>query len=516
MDPKLRNELEVLLVGALELQNTSEQTERLNEILSSSSEAIDICVEFYSLVAILKSSSILSEVFQKADHAGNLSIELLKQIANDEELAPAIEMPKQESETKVAPKIIKKPKEERPVVKKFFRLYNTLVYAAAVFFVAFIVYTQMIPNKICEPVGVVVDQINTIWGNDSENLNNNDKVRTNFGLLDLERGIVSIEFDVGVEAVIEGPALFEIAQSGVFLEYGRLYSRVSPTGTGFTVKTPNSQFVDHGTEFGVRVERGGISELHVTKGKVELFGGTKGPIRVSQMVYENNAAQFDTDSGKIRNIPIQKGGFVRKINSAINYISRGENYLETFNTIHFVDAGLDNTTINGMVPSEGVNYTTSSDYGVEDDGLWHYRDVGYLGYDDYLWEAYSGESCEPLIVSMILPTPGRYRIYVLASLRDIWDISVSVDGGSTYRTGNSSNSWYKGSYSVDGKYPITFAGKYMSIFTAGIVTTTKANQELQVYVDDYDSGISGDQRTNFDGLGYEYIPELAEFENVTE
>ena len=169
--------------------------------------------------------------------------------------------------------------------------------------------------------------------------------------------------------------------------------------------------------------------------------------------------------------------------------------------IVFVDAGLENTTINGVPLSEGVNYEISNSIA----DIWYYRDKGYLAYDDNMWESYASENCEPLVVSVILPTPGRYMIYALAELTSLQDIAVSIDGGLTYEVGTKSNSYYEGAYSVADNFDITFAAKYAGLFTVGIVTTTTANQELQVYVDDPDSGISGDQRTSFDGLGYELL-----------
>ena len=171
--------------------------------------------------------------------------------------------------------------------------------------------------------------------------------------------------------------------------------------------------------------------------------------------------------------------------------------------IIFVDAGLDNTRINGASPVEGLNYETGNIAA----GIWYYRDKGYLAYDDHLWESYAGEDCEPLIVSMVLPTPGRYMIYALAELTSLQDIAVSLDGGLTYEIGTNSNSYYEGAYSVTDNFDITFAAKYAGLFAAGTVTTTTDNQELQVYVDDPDSGTSGDQRTSFDGLAYEFEPD---------
>ena len=60
---------------------------------------------------------------------------------------------------------------------------------------------------------------------------------------------VKIQYDNGVDILIEGAAAFELERSGIYLEYGRLFSRVTKLGTGFRVDTPISQFADMETEF---------------------------------------------------------------------------------------------------------------------------------------------------------------------------------------------------------------------------------------------------------------------------
>jgi len=123
---------------------------------------------------------------------------------------------------------------------------------------------------------------------------------------------------------VEGPAVFDMERSGVFLEYGRLYSVVSETGTGFTVETPTSQFVDLGTEFGVQADINGSSELHVTKGRVQFFAGSKSKSRTSRMITENLAVRFNALSGLIKDVPIRKTAFVRKIDSASHSVWKGQ------------------------------------------------------------------------------------------------------------------------------------------------------------------------------------------------
>ena len=87
----------------------------------------------------------------------------------------------------------------------------------------------------------------------------------------VSRGVVVLEFAIGATVSLEGPAELEIvsANSG-FLNEGKLTAVVPPSAVGFTIQTPTSHVIDHGTEFGVQVLANGSSETHVFEGEVEL------------------------------------------------------------------------------------------------------------------------------------------------------------------------------------------------------------------------------------------------------
>ncbi len=88
--------------------------------------------------------------------------------------------------------------------------------------------------------------------------------------LEIQQGIVEIEFLSGAHVVIEGPATFvTTSQKEGFLREGRLTARVSHQARGFSVATPVTTVVDLGTEFGLIVAPDGITEVHVFSGLVE-------------------------------------------------------------------------------------------------------------------------------------------------------------------------------------------------------------------------------------------------------
>lgn len=85
----------------------------------------------------------------------------------------------------------------------------------------------------------------------------------------LESGVARVTFESGVEAVIEGPCDFTVdsAMRGT-IRSGRLSVSVPPRAYGFRIRSPDAEVIDLGTEFGVAVDEGGHSEVHVFKGKV--------------------------------------------------------------------------------------------------------------------------------------------------------------------------------------------------------------------------------------------------------
>ena len=103
----------------------------------------------------------------------------------------------------------------------------------------------------------------------SGKLSHSSSIRT--GRYQLKEGLIQINFESGVEVVIEAPASFEIHSSDfVRLSDGRLAANVPPEGVGFTVDTPDAEVVDYGTEFAVEVIGEHGCEVHVFNGEVKV------------------------------------------------------------------------------------------------------------------------------------------------------------------------------------------------------------------------------------------------------
>ncbi|MDF1739685.1 MAG: FecR domain-containing protein [Verrucomicrobiales bacterium] len=118
------------------------------------------------------------------------------------------------------------------------------------------------------------------------------------GSLQLESGSLQVEFFGGATLVMEGPGNLEIrSASEAFCHSGKLRASVPPAARGFVIDTPSGKVVDLGTEFGLEVGDGGVPEIHVFEGEVEIhesggevqtfYGGEAG----------KGAARFPADVG---------------------------------------------------------------------------------------------------------------------------------------------------------------------------------------------------------------------------
>ncbi len=290
-----------------------------SDLTEAANSGSQVCDDSNLALRGVDAQALLSDVDDHDPSEDSEMAQDMLEILEWEETSPAVEVPKEEIAEETDP-VIHPARKKRPVSK--FQIFTLVTGAAAMIFFALFIKFAPVPLPSIE-VATLVDQMNVQWGDSAVDLENGERLLSNDYPLNLEKGLVSIAYDQGVDVVVEGPALFEIERSGVFLEYGRLYSQVSETGTGFTVNTSTSQFVDMGTEFGVKAEIDGSSELHVTKGKVQLFAGAKGKSKISRMVTENKAVQYNAKSGLVKDIRVKKNAFVRKINSAFNQVWMG-------------------------------------------------------------------------------------------------------------------------------------------------------------------------------------------------
>lgn len=122
-------------------------------------------------------------------------------------------------------------------------------------------------TAIDEGVAVLMKSLDAKWKSVSLALGESVKP----GKWELVSGQIELEFYSGAAVVLEGPAVFEVlSENGGVLHSGKLSAEVPDHAHGFTITSADVKLVDLGTSFGMSVNDGKGTEVHVFDGEVEL------------------------------------------------------------------------------------------------------------------------------------------------------------------------------------------------------------------------------------------------------
>lgn len=111
--------------------------------------------------------------------------------------------------------------------------------------------------------------------------------------LRIQEGTVELRMASGVRILTEGNiSLFFTGPNNLYLERGSLVAQVVPEAIGFTVRSPDADFVDLGTEFGVIVDPENMSKTKVIAGKINVETQSKKGKKTQKQLYTNEAAQI--------------------------------------------------------------------------------------------------------------------------------------------------------------------------------------------------------------------------------
>lgn len=310
-----------LILKSLENEISDEECAELNRCLESGPEyriyyqqIIDMYVELY------EGSEIITASTESIDPI--LQEQLWKSLAEYEKRAPAKAM-----EAVSVPEIIEVDRSfRRPSRRRIERtsLYTVIGALAALVFL--IVYMNIIPpRKISEPVATLTDAIETRWANTAAVMQKGTVVSSDQGAMILSKGVAEFLCEDQTRVLFEAPAEFEFLNvDQVALNYGRLYAISADGFVGFTVDTPGTRIVDLGTEFGVKVEVTGATEVHMIKGKANLLIGDPKHPQSDVILNEKQARRIDAEKGIFKILPYLHNEFVREIDSEQNTVWRGQ------------------------------------------------------------------------------------------------------------------------------------------------------------------------------------------------
>lgn len=121
-------------------------------------------------------------------------------------------------------------------------------------------------------VAMLTRALDARWGQSTQSLRVGGALEP--GWLRLESGLAQVVFYSGARVVLEGPTELQlVSPTEAVCPAGRLLAEVPQPARGFRLRTAQLNVVDLGTSFGIDAT-GGQTEVHVFKGKVELFAGT--------------------------------------------------------------------------------------------------------------------------------------------------------------------------------------------------------------------------------------------------
>lgn len=327
MDELRRQELDLLLYPMLENEASVEQIARLNALLSDDAEALRYAMDFYLVASALRKSTVIPSASLGTKDEIDEQFHLLKLFAEEERMAPSVELPEEEEEPAVKPIRMRTYRQDRQKTALW------VLVASMAALVVFFASIKFLPER--EPVAFVTEAVEPRWQNGEEGLKIQDLLYNTDTPRILRSGTVEVEFYSGARAVIEGPAEFACKSDNMLsLTYGRVYARVPDYASGFTVLANGMRIVDLGTEFGVLANVDCSVELHVLKGRTSLVTG-----RGEQDVYSVSAGQARRvcDSGAlVEEITLREAHFAQRIDTRTQMIWKGQ---KTLNLADMVGGG---------------------------------------------------------------------------------------------------------------------------------------------------------------------------------
>lgn len=134
------------------------------------------------------------------------------------------------------------------------------------------------------------------------------------GTYELQSGTAMLRMAGGAEVVMVGASRMELHNAGsARLHFGEVFVRASDDAEGFTLWTPNSEVVDLGTEFAVKVSEKGDTEVHVLDGVVE-YRRQQTPRQAPTIMRAGDAIVANTGATTTESVAVQSRRFHEIIN----------------------------------------------------------------------------------------------------------------------------------------------------------------------------------------------------------
>ncbi len=157
------------------------------------------------------------------------------------------------------------------------------------------------------------------WGN-GDSLVEGQRVAA--GPLRLRSGTAMLRFDAGASVLLRGAVDLELrTRSRGVLRAGEVMVRAEEQAAGFLLETPASQVTDLGTEFAVKVESSGATEVHVLEGLVSYRKPEPGDEAMSAgeaLLTAGKAVRYDTPTQEApREVAVRQARFDEALDAAM-------------------------------------------------------------------------------------------------------------------------------------------------------------------------------------------------------
>lgn len=315
-----------LILKFREDQITDDELQRFKTFLRTNANARRIYVETLIMHSVFQGrKSAHLEIDTSFLLKEGLDEELWKELADYEKNADGIEIVPIEAQSNTSLPKIEKQRIDRTVSKSSLL---TFIASAAAIVLIFLYIRFVPPRQFGSQVAVLSDSMNAQWADADGAITKGSFFATSNKSLLLRQGYAELLFNNQAKITVEGPAEFQIlTEDQIKLNYGRIYAMVPREAIGFTVKTPSSQIIDLGTEFGVEADFYGDSSLHVINGKTMLIAGDKSN-KVSMEVSKGIAKKVSLDNQTISAISCDDRLFVRDIDSSSKLAWRGQTKID--------------------------------------------------------------------------------------------------------------------------------------------------------------------------------------------
>ncbi len=133
-------------------------------------------------------------------------------------------------------------------------------------------HVENAPKTTIDVVGQITGMVGCKWANPRTRATDGAAVSLGRKYV-LAAGLMEITYNSGARVILQGPVTYEVeSRNGGFLPVGKLTGTVETTAAkGFAIRTPTAIVTDLGTEFGIEVDANGDTTSHVFRGAIEVL-----------------------------------------------------------------------------------------------------------------------------------------------------------------------------------------------------------------------------------------------------